>query len=190
LGEATAERGLKTNPNHPVLTNNKAFGQILQGKLAEGIATLATLDLERTNLREKICLLATTGLAHFRLGKAEEGRKFYRTAIILAKDPEYFGLRTIAALYLATEEALLGEKQGFIEFKRAYTVAERLKQTIIPAIADHLAPEVEKAASRHRIDLQIRTPPKREFVQIKDGDLFSRFGKSTSIINKPESWRA
>jgi tetratricopeptide (TPR) repeat protein len=165
LGEAIAEKGLATNPRHPALTNNKAFSQIVGGKAADGMLTLAEIDPTAVGKRERICLLATTGLAYFRLGNAKEGRRFYQTAIELATELEELGLRTLGCLYLAREEAARGNKQAFTDFKRAYEVAGKLQQTNIPALAERLAKDVEAAAERHHMNIEIRKQRKPILVE-------------------------
>jgi tetratricopeptide (TPR) repeat protein len=156
LGEAIAKKGLATNPKHPGLINNKAFSQILRGKAAEGMLTLAEIDIMAAAKRERICLLATTGLAYFRLGNAKEGRRLYQAAIELASEPEDIGLKTLGCLYLAREEATRGERRAFTDFKRAYEAAGKLQQTNIPALADKLANDVEAEAARHHMNIEIR----------------------------------
>jgi hypothetical protein len=77
-------------------------------------------------------------------------------SIEAANGPENEGLRTVAALYLAREEALRGRKEGFREFKRAYEAAQKLQQTHIPALATHLARDVELAAGRVGVQFEMR----------------------------------
>ena len=140
--------------------NNVAFALVLQGKPQEGLDAIAGANTDALRTPEKICLLATTGMAHFRLGNEHEGRRFYEAAIEAAKGPQNEGLRTVAALYLASERAIRGDKDGFKEFKRAYEAAGRLPQTHIPALAEHLARDVEKAARRFGVETQIPRKPR------------------------------
>jgi hypothetical protein len=98
----------------------------------------------------------STGLAFFRLGNPKEGRRLHQSAIDLASEPEDLGLKTLGSLYLAREEATRGEKQAFADFKRAYDAAEKLQQTNIPALAEKLAKDVESAAERHHVNIEIR----------------------------------
>ncbi len=177
--ESIATKGLEANPRHPILLNNKAFGQILQGKITEADKTLSEVDIENTHLRDKICLLATTGLAFFRSGKPEEGRQCYQRAISLASAPEDVGLKTLASLYLAREEVLQGNKEGFKDFKRAYQAAEKLKQTNIPAIADHLVSDIGKEAARQSVPFETLKETKPIFVE---GDFFGP--KSRAIVRR------
>jgi hypothetical protein len=171
-GEALARRGLTTNPAHPALVNNIAFALILQGKSKEALDTIRQANTESLRAPERIRLLATTGMAHFRLGNESEGRRFYEAAIEAAKGPECEGLRTVAALYLASERALRGDKDGFKDFKRFYEAAGKLPQTHIPALAEHLAREVEKAARRFGVEAHIRRKAK--------GDQKAHYSKSLS----------
>lgn len=155
LGEEIAHKGLEANPRHPGLVNNKAFAQILQGKAEEALKTLALVDIASAPRRLRICLIATYGLAYFRLGNEQEGQRLYRVAIDNAKEPEELGLKTLASLYLAREEAMRGNKQAFIDFKKAYEAAEKQQETTNPAIAENLARDVEQAAARHGVKLEI-----------------------------------
>ena len=159
LAEAIAQRGLETNPGHPLLINNAAFAQILQGKPQKAWFTLAAFWAANSNAirrTERICLLATTGLACFRLGNEKQGRKYYEMSIDAANGPENEGLRTVAALYLAREEALRGHEGAFREFKKSYEAAQKLQQTHIPALATHLARDVELAAGRVGVPFELR----------------------------------
>ena len=91
LAAAIAQRGLETNPGHPLLINNAAFAIILQGKPQKALFLLLTLwaaDSNAIRKTERICLLATTGLACFRLGNEKQGRRYYEMATEAAKDPE------------------------------------------------------------------------------------------------------
>jgi tetratricopeptide (TPR) repeat protein len=159
LAGAIAQRGLETNPGHPLLINNAAFAQILQGKPQKALFMLAALwaaDSNSFKKTERICLLATTGLACFRLGNQKQGRKYYEMAIEAANGPDNEVLRTVAALYLAREESLRGQKEAFRDFKRAYEAAQKLQQTHVPALAKHLARDVELAAARVGVQFEIR----------------------------------
>ena len=173
--EKIADKGLEANPTNPVLLNNKAFAQIIQGKVTEAITTLKKVDLHTANRFSHICILATTGLAAFRLGEHAEGRRYYQTAISMADAPEDFGLKTLASLYLAREEVALGNKEGFADFKRAFKAAEKLQNTNIPAIAEHLAFDIEKAAARQDISFKIDKPTKPILIEC---DFFAQKGQS------------
>ena len=158
LAAAIAQRGLETNPGHALLINNAAFAIILQGKPQKALFLLLTLwaaDSNAIRKTERICLLATTGLACFQLGNEKQGRKT-TMAIEAANDPENQPLRTVAALYLAREEALRSQKEAFRNFEKAYEAAQKLQQTNIPALAKHLARDVELAAGRVGIPVEIR----------------------------------
>jgi hypothetical protein len=150
--EQIAEEGLRINPKHPALLNNKAFAQALQNKVESAAKTLMGIDLEAMDPRSKVCLLATTGLVSFRRGNSAEGRRFYERAIAASSDPV---LKTLATLYLASEEAALGNKSAFAEFKRAFLAAQKLTTTNLPAIADHMAPRIQQMAAKHGLNLEL-----------------------------------
>jgi len=152
LGEKIADNGLLVNPKNPVLLNNKAFAQVLQNKPESAAKTLLGLDLDSVDTPSKVCLMATTGLIFFRRGNATEGRLMYEKAISLTNDPI---LRALASLYLASEDAALGNKAAFNEFKRAFHAAQKLQTTNIPAIAEHIAPRVQQLAAQQGINLDL-----------------------------------
>lgn len=178
-GEEICRKGLEANPKNPILLNNKAFAQILQGKIDEADKTLSEVDLENTHGREKICLLATTGLAFFRSGKQEEGRQCYQKAISLAIAAEDTAFKVLASLYFAREEVLIGNKEGFKDFERAYQSAQKLKQSNLPAIAEHLAITVGKEAVRQDVPFEILKEIKPVFIE---GDFFGPSSKA--IVQK------
>lgn len=78
--------GLKSNPNSPMLLNNKAYACALNGKI--DVAEEIINDAKRLQMPTdaKVCLTATEGLCEYRKGNIEEGRRLYQQAILLAKD--------------------------------------------------------------------------------------------------------
>ena len=152
LGEEIANDGLKVNPKSAVLLNNKAFAQALQNNLDGATKTLLEIDLDMVEGHSKVCLLATTGLVFFRRGNAAEGRLMYEKAIRSTNDPI---LKALASLYLASEEAMLGNKPAFNEFKKAFQAAQKFKASNIPSIAEHIAPRIQNLAAQHGINLDL-----------------------------------
>jgi hypothetical protein len=160
LGEKIAQKGLETNAKHPALVNNKAFSQILKGEVGKAVITLKVLDVTTVDERERICLLATTGLANFRLGNDKIGRQYYEAAMNLATKLEQVPLKTVASMYLAREEAARGQRQAFRDFKKAYEIAQKLQDPSISAIAERLVKDVEEDSVRHRIPFEIKRAAK------------------------------
>jgi serine/threonine protein kinase len=76
----------------------------------------------------------------------------YERAMSSTNDPV---LKTLASLYLSSEEAALGNKAAFAEFKKAFIAAQKLKTTNIPAIAEHMAPRIQHMAAQHGIQLDL-----------------------------------
>src|SRR5207253_7798265 len=92
--------------------------------------------------QEAICLMATAGLASFRLGKVKEGQEYYERAIEAATRHDKTPLKVLARLYLAREEIRSGLKDGRKKFAAAKADAEKLQTTNLPAVADHLEREL------------------------------------------------
>jgi Tfp pilus assembly protein PilF len=117
--------GLKTNPHHPGLINNKAFALVGCGKPKDAMAELLGADLKQANDDSKVCILATAGLVEFRLGNATDGRELYQRAITYAHQMGNRTLKATAQVYLAREEARVGHA-GYEQFFEAG--AEYLEQ--------------------------------------------------------------
>lgn len=97
--------GLISNPNNPMLLNNKAYACALCGKIAEAERALQETKKLKLTTDIKVCLTATEGLTEFRKGNINEGRKLYAEAIQLARS-SYLNSRIVntAFLNLAREE--------------------------------------------------------------------------------------
>ena len=77
--------GLKSNPNNPMLLNNKAYACALSGQTVEAGRIIQDAKKLQLSTDTKVCLIATEGLTEYRKGNVEEGRKLYTEAILLAK---------------------------------------------------------------------------------------------------------
>jgi Tfp pilus assembly protein PilF len=141
-GERIARDGLATNPGHPGLINNIAFALIESGRPQQALLEFERVDKRLVTPQEAICLMATAGLASFRLGKIEEGREYYERAIQTATLHDKIALKIIARLYLAREEIRSGLEEGIRKFAAAKADAEKLQTTNLPAVADHLEREL------------------------------------------------
>lgn len=78
--------GLKSNPNNPMLLNNKAYACALSGQTVEAGRIIQEAKKLQLSADTKVCLIATEGLTEYRKGNIEEGRKLYTEAILLAKN--------------------------------------------------------------------------------------------------------
>lgn len=155
VAEEIVRQGLAANPGHAALVNNLAFALILQGKTNAAVAALDSADVGSARPSEVICLLATRGLAEFRLGNQDTGSRFYEKSIEMAQRSHLDGLRVTAMLYLSRERALRGDKDAIPEFKKAHSLAGKFSERYIPALADHLANDVEAAARRIGTEINI-----------------------------------
>jgi len=151
LGEELARMGLSTNPGHPGLVNNVAFSLIYQGKASDALATIATVDRTQMLPADAICLMATTGLAFFRIGKPFEGKEFYQSAIDAASRHRNDVLKTLASLYFARERVLLGDGGAWADFCKAKEAALKHPKTTLPDIVTILEPEVMRAHLTQRM---------------------------------------
>lgn len=141
-GEKIAREGLTTNPGHPGLINNIAFALIESGRSEQALSELDQVDSALVTPQEAISLMATTGLASFRLGKIEEGREHYIRAIEAARHYNNVALKILAQLYLGREEIRSGVKDGPRRFAAAKADAVKLQATNLPAVADRLDREL------------------------------------------------
>ena len=150
LSEKIARSGLEANPGDAALINNIAFALIEQGKPEEALKELSLADKNRITPVEAICLIATTGLAYFRVGAAEDGRRYYEAAIEAATRHNNQSMKALAKLYLARELVLQKNPDGFKEFRKAHEEAKKFQNTNLPHIADHLAEKVMDAEIKQR----------------------------------------
>lgn len=77
--------GLKSNPNNPILLNNKAYAYALSGKSNDAEFVIQEAKKLTLSTDTKVCLTATEGLTEYRKGNIEKGRALYTQAIQLAK---------------------------------------------------------------------------------------------------------
>ena len=142
LAEQIAIEGLSTNPGHPGLINNIAFALASQDKSSEALAQIDKVDRAQITRTDAICLIATAGLAYFRAGNIEEGRKHYESAIHAATVDKNKGLRLLAMLYLNRERVFAKDPKGFKEFATVVDEAKKVPTGSLAAIAEHLEAEV------------------------------------------------
>ena len=101
-----AEDGLSANPGDPILLNNKALALVEIGELKEAIKIL--MDCRNMNVdgRNRAVLNATEGMLFFRAGRADEGRRRYKSTISYFTQLRESSTAAHAALMLAYEEKL------------------------------------------------------------------------------------
>lgn len=141
-GEVIAQAGLTTNPGHPGLINNVAFALIEQGNPEQAIKVIDQVETEQITVVDRICLLATAGLAYFRLGNPDQGTKYYDLAIEGATRQKNDVLKVLAKLYLARERVFRRDPSGLKEFRIAHDEAKKHQNTYLPDIAAHLAKKI------------------------------------------------
>ncbi len=151
LGEKIAREGLTTNPGHAGLVNNVAFALIEQGEPKQALSFLERAVTAGITPVQGICLLATTGLAHYRLGMKIEGREYYEKAIKAAKNHRQDQLEIVAALYFARERVISGDIEGGKQFGRSYERAKNHPSPNVPAIAERLKKDVEDALNKAKV---------------------------------------
>ena len=142
LAEEIGRNGLTTNPGHPALINNVAFTIINAGRAAEAMKLLETVNTNLITPTDAICLVATAGLAYFRLGNPTEGKRHYDLAIEAATRQNNRVLRATARLYLAREQILQNNPEGFKEFQKAHDEAKKFQDTSLPFVAERLAKQI------------------------------------------------
>ncbi len=97
--------GLISNPNDPQIINNIAFSLAMNNETTQAFEYLNKINISTVNDDPtRICLLATSGLAYYRSGFPELGKRLYIQAMEYAnkkKLPYYYYM---ALLNLAREE--------------------------------------------------------------------------------------
>lgn len=97
--------GLVANPNDAQIINNIAFSYAMNNDAQIAFEYLAKVNI--SSVKEdhiRICLLATSGLAHYRSGNPLIGREFYLKAIKEANEKKNDYYSKLALMNLAREE--------------------------------------------------------------------------------------
>lgn len=98
--------GLISHPNDPQIINNLAYAYALNNKPDVALDELSKLKETNYEKATQACLIATKGLAQFRKGHHELGRKNYLRAMEITKDINDKELNWIAILNYAREEVM------------------------------------------------------------------------------------
>lgn len=143
------QAGLVASPYDPALINNYAYALALDDKPDEALRVLDSINVTTVEeLRLKIVLGATRGLAYFRSGRMNEGRVLYKAAIDAAKGFQDLSLRQSAILNFAREEVLAGYRlhESVVDSIRGLKIEQRFVTTRI--LRDKVLNLIEGATSR------------------------------------------
>lgn len=100
--------GLISNPNDPQILNNIAFSFAMNNQPVLAFEHLNKIEFSNVNeINTRICILATTGLAYYRIGLLDTGREFYLKAIQEAKNNNQKYYAAAALLNITREEIIL-----------------------------------------------------------------------------------
>ena len=95
------------SPDDPQLINSYAYALALDNRPGEALKVIDELEVSSVeDVRARVCLIATRGLAYFRSGRINEGRERYATAIEAAKGIDDLTFRQLAVLNYAREELI------------------------------------------------------------------------------------
>jgi len=105
------QAGLKGHQNDPKLINNLAYALSLDGKPNEALIELNKIKYNSIlDSETKACVIATEGLANYRLGNEDDGRAMYLKALEITKSINNETLNRLALLNLAREEIRINSK--------------------------------------------------------------------------------
>lgn len=103
--------GLISNPNDPQLINNIAYSYALNNDPTNAFHYLDKIDINSVKEdHNKICLMATKGLAYYKMKLPEKGRELYLLALLEAKQKNFKHYYDMALMHFTREEILLGEE--------------------------------------------------------------------------------
>src|SRR2546426_392783 len=126
LSEEFARRGLRANPEDPLLRNNLVVALANQGQVEEAVAEIKLITNPPEELRTT--LLATEGLLRFRRGDPTAGRQLYLDSIERASRRRERYRAALAALHLAREELLAGTATADATLAEAAAACEDIEQ--------------------------------------------------------------
>lgn len=111
-----ADRGLRANPNHPGLLNNKLVSLASMGRIDEAQVILRRLAQYRYNPDFRVHYLAAQGIISFRDGHTDDGRRCYSEAVQAAQDANSPDLAFLACAYWLEQEAVASvHSQSFFD---------------------------------------------------------------------------
>jgi tetratricopeptide (TPR) repeat protein len=136
LAEEFALRGLRANPDDPVLLNNLAVALVGEGRIDDARAAFSKIGEVPETLRSM--LSATAGLFKFRSGDTAEGRRLYREAMTHARRSGDRRTEALAAVHLAREELLAGTDHAPESLRAAAKVCEGLDRLEVLHMLRHI----------------------------------------------------
>ncbi len=107
-------KGLEINPNDAGLFNNLVYELTMDGQVEEAYEKFIKHSLKEINHDENITLRATWGLILFRKGDFENGRKYYKEALSIAKKMDNNYLYSLGIANYAREEIRVANDRGMI----------------------------------------------------------------------------
>lgn len=117
--------GLISNPNDPQLINNIAYSYALNNDPINAFHYLDKIDFNLVKEdHTKICLMATRGLAYYRMKLPEKGREDYLSALLEAKRKNYKHYYDMALMHFTREEILLGQ-EGDELFEQVKNISDK-----------------------------------------------------------------
>jgi len=107
-----AKLGLISHPNDHQLLNNIVYSLCLDNKVGEAEKYFKRIKINQLDDSDinKVCIIATNGLLHFRKGQYEIGRQYYLESMQLAKDFNNSYLTSLAFVNYSREEILCNEE--------------------------------------------------------------------------------
>lgn len=111
-----ADRGLRANPNHPALLNNKLVSLASIGRIDEALVILRLLAQCRYDPDFRVHYLAAQGIIAFRSGHIDDGRRYYSEAVQAAHDSDNSDSAFLACAYWLEQEATASvDSQSYID---------------------------------------------------------------------------
>ena len=111
-----ADRGLRANPNHPALLNNKLVSLASIGRIDEALVILRLLAQWRYDPDYRVHYLAAQGIIAFRSGHIDDGRRYYSEAVQAAHDSDNSDSAFLACAYWLEQEATASvDSQSYID---------------------------------------------------------------------------
>jgi tetratricopeptide (TPR) repeat protein len=105
------QAGLVSHPNDPQIVNNLAYALALDNKADEAFNHLKRVRSHAVmDETTRVCLLATRGLAHFRKGTLDAGRRLYQEAIEESNKLRKPYFTRLAMLNYAREEVMVNSE--------------------------------------------------------------------------------
>ena len=152
--ERIANDGLRSNPGHPVLLNNKAVALVETGELVKAVEVLSHGREVLAQSRDRAVLAATEGMLFFRMGMVETGRRRYDRIITFFEERHETEIAARAALVLTREEILANTPEADSSWRRAKALMSTSPPADLVTLRDRIA-SLGRQAKTHSV-----VPPK------------------------------